>query len=86
MLVNKPKQGFGMRSWRYSALIDNCEIVKMFIKEGKNDDSSDNDPFAVSDANTMLSCLQEKSRKWYDGYFPTTNHEECWFTSILFSS
>ena len=22
MLVNKPKQGFGMRSWRYSMLVD----------------------------------------------------------------
>ena len=25
-LVNKPAQGFGMRSWRYSALIDNMEV------------------------------------------------------------
>ena len=65
MLVNKPKQGFGMRSWRYSVLIDNCEIVKMFIEEGKNDDSSDNDPFKVSDANTMLSYLQEKIKDVY---------------------
>ncbi len=65
MLVNKPKQGFGMRSWRYSALIDNSEIVKMFIEEGKNDDSSDNDPFKVSDANTMLSYLQEKIKDVY---------------------
>jgi peroxiredoxin len=61
MLVNKPKQGFGMRSWRYSALIDNCEIIKMFIEEGKNDNSYDNDPFQVSDADTMLRYLQEKS-------------------------
>ena len=65
MLVNKPKQGFGMRSWRYSALIDNCEIVKMFIEEGKNDDSNDNDPFKVSNANTMLSYLQEQINNVY---------------------
>ena len=65
MLVNKPKQGFGMRSWRYSALIDNCKIVKMFIEEGKNDDSSDHDPFKVSDANTMLSYLQKKIKDVY---------------------
>ena len=61
MLVNKPKQGFGMRSWRYSALIDNGEVVKIFIEEGKNNDSNDNDPFQVSDADTMLSYLHEKS-------------------------
>ena len=59
MLVNKPKQGFGMRSWRYSALIDNGEVKKMFIEEGKNDESNDDDPFKVSDANTMLNYLKE---------------------------
>ena len=58
MLVNKPKQGFGMRSWRYSALIDNGEVVKMFVEVGKNNDSNDEDPFTVSDANTMLNHLK----------------------------
>ena len=29
MLVNKPKQGFGMRSWRYSAVI-NDGVVEIF--------------------------------------------------------
>ena len=58
MLVNKPKQGFGMRSWRYSAVIDNCEIIKMFVEDGKNQDSNDDDPFIVSDVNTMLDYLK----------------------------
>ena len=60
MLVNKPKQGFGMRSWRYSAFIDNCEIIKMFVEDGKNDESNDDDPFKVSDANTMLNYFKDK--------------------------
>ena len=60
MLVNKPKQGFGMRSWRYSAFIDNCEIIKMFVENGKNDESNDDDPFKVSDANTMLNYFKNK--------------------------
>ena len=60
MLVNKPKQGFGMRSWRYSAFIDNCEIIKMFVENGKNDESNDDDPFKVSDANTMLNYFKDK--------------------------
>jgi len=58
MLVNKPKQGFGMRSWRYSAFIDNCKVIKIFIEDGKNNDSNDNDPFKVSDVNTMLRYLK----------------------------
>ena len=60
MLVNKPKQGFGMRSWRYSALVEDGKVVKLFTEEGKNDNSNDNDPFKVSDADTMLRFLQER--------------------------
>jgi peroxiredoxin len=60
MLVNKPKQGFGMRSWRYSAFIDNGEVVKMFVEDGKNNESNDGDPFKVSDVNTMLKYLKNK--------------------------
>ena len=60
MLVNKPKQGFGMRSWRYSAFIDNGNVVKIFAEDGKNDESNDDDPFKVSDVNTMLNYLKDK--------------------------
>ena len=59
MLVDKPKQGFGMRSWRYSALIDNCKVSKIFIEDGKNNQSQDNDPFKVSDVDTMLEYLKK---------------------------
>ena len=59
MLVNKPKQGFGMRSWRYSAFIDNCKVVKIFVEDGKNNESNDDDPFKVSDVNTMLNYLKK---------------------------
>ena len=54
MLVNKPAQGFGKRSWRYSAVVDNGEVTKMFIEDGKNNESNDADPFTVSDVETML--------------------------------
>ena len=59
MLVNKPKQGFGKRSWRYSAYIEDCKLVKIFVEDGKNDESNDNDPFKVSDVNTMLVYLKK---------------------------
>ena len=59
MLVNKPKQGFGMRSWRYSALIDNCKVLKIFVEDGKNNESNDDDPFKLSDVNTMLKYLKK---------------------------
>ena len=61
MLVNKPKQGFGMRSWRYSMLVDNGEVVKLFEEPGKNNASDDDDPFTVSDIDTMLKYVKEKN-------------------------
>ena len=59
MLVNKPKQGFGMRSWRYSAFIDNCKVIKIFAEDGKNNQSNDGDPFKLSDVETMLNYLKK---------------------------
>ena len=61
MLVNKPAQGFGMRSWRYSMLVDNGEIVKQFVEEGLNNSSDDDDPFTVSDAQTMLDYIKSNA-------------------------
>ena len=59
MLVNKAHLGFAHRTWRYSALIINGEVTKIFVEPGKNDQGTDNDPFEVSDADTMLKYLQE---------------------------
>tara|TARA_R110002096_G_scaffold309403_4_gene504001 strand:- start:27292 stop:27810 length:519 start_codon:yes stop_codon:yes gene_type:complete len=57
MLVNKENLGFGMRSWRYSMLVDDGEIVKVFSEAGY-DDNCPTDPFEVSDADTMLNYLK----------------------------
>ena len=57
MLVSKDNLGFGMRSWRYSAFIDDGEIVRMFVEPGF-DDECPADPFEVSDADTMLEWLR----------------------------
>lgn len=57
MLVNKDNLGFGMRSWRYSMLVDDGEIKKMFVEPGF-EDNCPTDPFEVSDADTMLNYLK----------------------------
>lgn len=57
MLVDKSNIGFGMRSWRYSMLVDDCKIEKMFV-EPEFSDNCPTDPFEVSDADTMLAHLQ----------------------------
>lgn len=57
MLVEKSNLGFGMRSWRYSMLVDDCKIEKMFV-EPDFGDNCPTDPFEVSDADTMLAYLK----------------------------
>ena len=52
MLVDKSELGFGKRSWRYSMLVRDGLIEKMFIEPEK-----EGDPFEVSDAETMLRYL-----------------------------
>jgi glutathione-dependent peroxiredoxin len=54
MLVDKSAIGFGKRSWRYSMLVKNCLIEKMFIEAEK-----EGDPFEVSDADTMLKYINK---------------------------
>lgn len=60
MLVDKSNLGFGPRSWRYSMLVVDGKVEKMFIEPGK-EDNCPTDPFECSDADTMLKYL--KSRK-----------------------
>lgn len=61
MLVDKADLGFGRRSWRYSMLVDNGIITKMFIEPDKA-----GDPFEVSDADTMLRHLDPKAEVPHD--------------------
>ena len=57
MLVDKSNIGFGMRSWRYAMVVNACKIEKMFVEPGFSDNYGD-DPFEVSDADTVLAYLK----------------------------
>lgn len=59
MLVKKENLGFGDRSWRYSMLVDDQKIVKIFEEPGKADNFPE-DPFVVSDADTILNFIKQK--------------------------
>jgi peroxiredoxin len=58
MLVKKTNVGFGDRSWRYSMVVKDGVIEKMFVEPGFTD-NIESDPFEVSDANTMLVYLSQ---------------------------
>ena len=57
MLVKKDNLGFGDRSWRYSMLVNDGKIERLFAEAGKQDNCP-SDPFEVSDADTMLNSLK----------------------------
>ncbi|MBK6848483.1 MAG: peroxiredoxin [Proteobacteria bacterium] len=57
MLVAKDNLGFGLRSWRYSMVVNDKKIEKMFVEAGFSDNCG-SDPFEVSDAKTMLAYLK----------------------------
>lgn len=58
MLVDKSDLGFGRRSWRYSMLVKDGVVEKMFIEPDEP-----GDPFKVSDAETMLSYINPQAVK-----------------------
>jgi|TARA_B110000858_G_scaffold198491_1_gene265656 peroxiredoxin len=56
MLVKKEAVNFGLRSHRYSMVVDNGYIEMIFVEQGKEDNYA-GDPFDVSDATSMLNYL-----------------------------
>ncbi len=61
MLVGKEDLGFGARSWRYSMLVRDGVVEKMFVEPDEP-----GDPFHVSDADTMLNYLAPQAPKPLD--------------------
>ena len=58
LLVDRSDLNFGPRSWRYSMLVRDRKIEKMFIEP-----QEPGDPFEVSDADTMLDYLRPNARR-----------------------
>jgi peroxiredoxin/glutaredoxin len=58
MLVDKSDLGFGKRSWRYSMLVKDGIVEKMFIEP-----EEPGDPFKVSDADTLLAYINPGAKK-----------------------
>jgi len=61
LLVDKEDLGFGKRSWRYSMLVRDGVVERMFIEP-----DLPGDPFQVSDADTMLAYVAPKAPKPLD--------------------
>jgi peroxiredoxin len=56
-LVNKSNLGFGERSWRYAAVVDNGVIEKLFVEDGMRD-NADTDPYEVTTPENVLEYVK----------------------------
>jgi peroxiredoxin len=59
MLVHKDNLGFGMRSWRYAAIINDGLVEQWFEEEGYSD-NCDSDPYGVSSPQNIMEKLKAK--------------------------
>jgi peroxiredoxin len=57
MLVTKNNLGFGLRSWRYAAVVDDGVIEKLWEEPGKVDDCEE-DPYTTTDPETVIEYLK----------------------------
>ena len=57
MLVFKPFQNFGYRSWRYAMLINDMEVEKMWVEDGKNQMGLDDDPYQNTKPEDILNDI-----------------------------
>ena len=61
-LVRKSNLGFGERSWRYAAVVDNGIIEKLFEEPGKRD-NADSDPYEETTPDKVLDYVKSTVRE-----------------------
>ncbi len=62
MLVTKSNLGFGDRSWRYAAVVDNGLIEKLFVEVGQRD-NADTDPYEETTPEVVLEYVKSTARE-----------------------
>jgi len=62
MLVKKDNLGFGERSWRYAAVVNNGVIEQLFEEPGFKH-NLDSDPYGESSPETVMNWLKTNPRK-----------------------
>ena len=57
LIIYKTDKGFGMRSWRYAAVVNDLKVEQWFEEPGINDNGSDDDPYGQSSPSNVLNNL-----------------------------
>ena len=61
-LVSKSNLGFGDRSWRYAAIVDNGIIEKIFVEDGQRD-NADTDPYEATTPEAVFEYVKTSVRE-----------------------
>jgi len=59
MLISKDHDGFGQRSWRYMAIINDGVVEKWWQEPGINNSGSDDDPYVETTPENTIKYLSE---------------------------
>ena len=62
MLVSKSNLGFGDRSWRYSMVVNDRIIEKLFVEDGFRD-NADTDPYEQTTPENVLEYVKSEVRE-----------------------
>jgi len=62
MLVSKSNLGFGDRSWRYAAVVDNGIIEKLFVEPGQRDNAPE-DPYVETTPENVFEYVKSTVRE-----------------------
>jgi thioredoxin-dependent peroxiredoxin len=62
MLVNKSNLGFGDRSWRYAAVVNNGIIEKIFVEPGQRDNAAE-DPYVATTPEAVFEYVKSTVRE-----------------------
>ncbi|MEG8098727.1 peroxiredoxin [Candidatus Liberibacter brunswickensis] len=61
MLVRKDNVGFGFRSWRYGAIVEDMVVTDWFVEEGLSDNCA-TDPYEISSPENVLKFIKENKK------------------------
>jgi len=56
MLVEKHNLGFGLRSWRYAAIVDDGVVTDWFVEPGK-ENNCEEDPYGLTNPISILESI-----------------------------
>ena len=60
-LVRKDPEGFGYRSWRYAAHIDDCVVKQLWVEDGQTDNCP-TDPYSNTDPNYIYKDILDGTK------------------------